>query len=94
MSSDSRLYLLPIKLRLGFSHLQEHKIQHNFHDTLNALSSLTLTAKLNFFSMLPFLMQFGKSLFMMVPPINESKQASQYTAMEKILLRTRPIIRF
>ena len=28
---------LLVRLRLGFSHLREHKFRHNFHDTLNPL---------------------------------------------------------
>ena len=28
-----------VRLRLGFSHLREHKFRHNFHDTLNPLFS-------------------------------------------------------
>ena len=30
---------LLVRLRLGFSHLREHKISQNFHDTLNPLCS-------------------------------------------------------
>ena len=30
------------RLRLGFSHLCEHKFRHNFHDTLNPLCSCSL----------------------------------------------------
>ena len=39
-------YLLGVKLinrlRLGFSHLREHKFRHNFADTVNPLCSCTL----------------------------------------------------
>ena len=31
-----------VRLRLGFSHLGEHKFRHNFHDTLNPLCSCSL----------------------------------------------------
>ena len=30
------------RLRLGFSHLREHKLRHNFADTLNPLCSCSL----------------------------------------------------
>ena len=30
------------RLRLGFSHLNEHKFKHNFHDCLNPLCSCSL----------------------------------------------------
>ena len=30
------------KLRLGFSHLQEHEFKHNFQDTLNLLCSCSI----------------------------------------------------
>ena len=30
------------RLRLGFSHLREHKFKHNFHDTLNPLCSCSV----------------------------------------------------
>ena len=30
------------RLRLGFSHLREHKFRHNFDDTVNPLCSYTL----------------------------------------------------
>ena len=33
---------LLVRLRLGFSHLHEHKFRHNFHNTLNALYSCSL----------------------------------------------------
>ena len=33
---------LLVRLRLGFSHLREHKFRHNFHDTLNPLCSCSL----------------------------------------------------
>ena len=33
---------LPNRLRLGFSHLSEHKFRHNFTDTLNPLCSCSL----------------------------------------------------
>ena len=32
-------------LRLGFSHLQEHKFKHNFQDTLNQLCSCSIEAE-------------------------------------------------
>ena len=31
-----------VRLRLGFSHLRQHKFRHNFHDTLNTLCSCSL----------------------------------------------------
>ena len=31
-----------VRLRLGFSHLRQHKFRHNFHDTLNTLCSCNL----------------------------------------------------
>ena len=34
-----------VRLRLGFSHLCEHKFRHNFHDTLNPLCSSSLEPK-------------------------------------------------
>ena len=33
---------LLVRLRLGFSHLREHKFRHNFHDTLNPSCSCSL----------------------------------------------------
>ena len=33
---------LLVRLRLGFSHLCEHKFRHNFHNTLNPLCSCSL----------------------------------------------------
>ena len=33
---------LLVRLRLGFSHLREHKFRHNFHDTLNPLFPCSL----------------------------------------------------
>ena len=33
---------LLVRLRLGFSHLREHKFRHNFPDTLNPLCSCSL----------------------------------------------------
>ena len=33
---------LLVRLRLGFSHLREHKFRHNFHDTLNPLCPCSL----------------------------------------------------
>ena len=33
------------RLRLGFSHLQEHKFKHNFQDTLNLLCSCSIEAE-------------------------------------------------
>ena len=33
---------LLVRLRLGFSHLREHKFEQNFHDTLNPLCSCSL----------------------------------------------------
>ena len=33
---------LLVTLRLGFTHLREHKFRHNFHDTLNPLCSCSL----------------------------------------------------
>ena len=33
---------LLVRLRLGFSHLGDHKFRHNFHDTLNPLCSCSL----------------------------------------------------
>ena len=36
---------LLVKLKLGFSHLREHKFRHNFHDTLNPLCSGSLEPK-------------------------------------------------
>ena len=33
---------LLVRLRLGFSHLREHRFKHNFHDTLNPLCSCSL----------------------------------------------------
>ena len=33
---------LLVRLRLGFSHLREHKFRQNFHDTLNPLCSCSL----------------------------------------------------
>ena len=33
---------LLVRLRLGFSHLREHKFRHNFHDNLNPLWSCSL----------------------------------------------------
>ena len=44
------------RLRLGFSHLPEHKFRHNFADTLNPLCPCSIEHKKNaFFSALPFL---------------------------------------
>ena len=40
------------RLRLGFSHLQEHKFRHNFADTVNPLCSCTLeTENIGHFSL-------------------------------------------
>ena len=36
---------LPTRLRLGFSHLREHKFNHNFQDTINPLCSCSLESK-------------------------------------------------
>ena len=36
---------LLVRLRLGFSHLCEHKFRHNFHDTLNPWWSCSLEPK-------------------------------------------------
>ena len=33
------------RLRLGFSHLREHKFKHNFKDTLNPLCSCSIKAE-------------------------------------------------
>ena len=33
---------LLVRLRLGYSHLREHKFRHNFHDTLNLSCSCSL----------------------------------------------------
>ena len=33
------------RLRLGFSHLREHKLKHNFQDTLNPLCSCSIEAE-------------------------------------------------
>ena len=33
------------RLRLGFSHLREHKFKHNFQDTLNPLCSCSIEAE-------------------------------------------------
>ena len=33
------------RLRLGFSHLREHKIRHGFKDALNPLSSFSIEAE-------------------------------------------------
>ena len=37
------------RLRLGFSHLSEHKFRHNFTDSLNPLYSCSLESTLHFF---------------------------------------------
>ena len=42
------------RLRLGFSHLREHKFRHNFADTVNPLCSCTLETAI--FSTLPKLL--------------------------------------
>ena len=51
------------RLRLGFSHLSEHKFRHNFADSLNPLCSCSLETKstLHFFSALPQLYYFTQS---------------------------------
>ena len=51
-------YLLGIKLltklRLGFSHLSEHKFRHNFADSLNQLCSCSLETESTFHFFLPY----------------------------------------
>ena len=36
---------LLVRLRLGFSHLREHRFRHNFHDTMNPLCFCSLEAE-------------------------------------------------
>ena len=51
------------RLRLGFSHLSEHKFRHKFADSLNPLCSCSLETEstLHFFSTLPKLYYFTQS---------------------------------
>ena len=42
---DSLGIRLRTRLRLGFSHLREHKFNHNFQDTINPLCSCSLESK-------------------------------------------------
>ena len=37
------------RLRLGLSHLREHKFRHNFEDTLNPLCSCSIEVEMHFF---------------------------------------------
>ena len=43
--SDSLGIKLLTRLRLGLSHLREHKFNHNFQDTINPLCSCSLESK-------------------------------------------------
>ena len=43
--SDAIDVKLIVRLRLGFSHLREHKFKHNFRDTLNRLCSCSIEAE-------------------------------------------------
>ena len=43
--SDSLAIKLLTRLRLGLSHLREHKFNHNFLDTINPLCSCTLESQ-------------------------------------------------
>ena len=36
------------RLRLGLSHLREHKFRHNFEDTLNPLCSCSIEVEMHF----------------------------------------------
>ena len=40
--SDAIDVKLIVRLRLGFSHLREHKFKHSFRDTLNRLCSCSI----------------------------------------------------
>ena len=42
------------RLRLGFSHLREHKFKHNFQDTLNPLCPCSLEAKDTYHFFMPY----------------------------------------
>ena len=46
---------LLVRLRLGFSHLREHKFRHNFHDILNPLCSCSLEPETTSHYLLPLL---------------------------------------
>ena len=79
---------LVIRLRLGFSYLREHKLRHNFHDTLNHLCSCSLEPETtshyllcchNFSSASSALMN---DLNLIDPTISQSNE----TALAKILL--------
>ena len=43
--NDTTGIKLITRLRLGFSHLREHKFKHNFQDTLNPLCSCSIEAE-------------------------------------------------
>ena len=53
------------RLRIGFSHLREHKFKHNFQDTLNPLCPRSLEAEdtYHFFYVLPKFFKSTKCLF-------------------------------
>ena len=57
--------ILLIRLRLGFSHLSEHKFRHSFADSLNPLYSCSLETESNFifFCAAKIILLYAEALF-------------------------------
>ena len=76
------------RLRLGFSHLREHKRRHNFEDTLNQLCSSSIEVKtvLNFFLQCQFFNDIREILMNDSINIDRSLPSSSQDKLISVLL--------
>ena len=76
------------RLRLGFSHLSEHKFRHNFADSLNPFCSGSLETKstLHFFSTLPKLYYFTQCPYDWFKNINDTIMSLNENDLLRVIL--------
>ena len=79
---------LLIRLRLGFSHLRQHKFRHNSEDTLNALCSCSIQAQttLHFFLRYQFFNDIREILMNDLMNINRSLLSLNQDKLISVLL--------
>ena len=85
--SDSLGIKLLTRLRLGLSHLREHKFNHNFEETINPLSSCSFESEsTNFFLRCQNFMDFRKRLMNELVKIDSCILTLDKKSLTKLLL--------
>ena len=76
------------RLRLGFSHLREHKFQHNFADTVNPLCSCALETEStdHFFPRCQNYVSFRTALMNELSSVNSGINSLRPSALLEVIL--------